>query len=122
VLLESYQHAIEVEQLSRYLKTLENCLAQAGTGDLVNVMCSQSRFVDIQEDLDQASKALYQERLASHGIFSGLTIGPVDRAVVSSKPVIFDRNQMVLGGSLIGFFLGAWLVQVGIPARWLRRD
>jgi uncharacterized protein involved in exopolysaccharide biosynthesis len=121
-LLESYRHAIAAEHLLRYLRSLENCLAQAGASEQVNVACSQPRLGEIQEEILQAGEALYQERLASNGLFSGLTIGPANGASVSGQAVLYDRNQMVLMGGLIGLVLGAVLVQLNIPARWLKRD
>lgn len=122
VLLESYQHALEAERLIRYLRSLQDCLAQTGDSQQVNVPCGPGSLSEIQEEIRAAGEAYNRERLAAKGIFYGLTIGPTDRAVLSPEPVIYDRNQMVLAGSLIGLLLGAGLVQFGIPARWLKRD
>lgn len=119
-LLESYRHAVQADHINRYMLSLENCLSQTASSESTSGLCSQSSFAEIQSALRDAGKSLAEERLASHGLFAGLAIGPADQAQVSSKPVIYDRNQVVFAGSLIGFLLGVWLLQLGIPARWVK--
>lgn len=121
-LLESYQHAVEADHINRYMLSLENCLSQTASSEATGGQCSQANYPEIQAALRAAGKTLAEERLASHGLFSGLTIGPADQAQVSSKPVIYDRNQVVFAGGLLGFLSGAWLLQLGIPARWFKRS
>jgi hypothetical protein len=116
-LVESYQHALQADRLNRYLQSLESCLAKAAASEPANGQCSSARFSEIEKDMQTAGKAFYQERIASRGLFSGLTIGPVDQAAAADGPVLYGRNQMVLAGCFIGFLLGILLVQTGIPAR-----
>jgi hypothetical protein len=118
-LLEGYQHAIQADHLNRYLASLESCLAEMASSEPAAGQCSSSRFLQIQAELQEAGKALYQERLASRGLFAGVLIGPVDRASGMARLVIYNRNQVVLSCCLIGFLLGIVLVQVGVPERWL---
>jgi uncharacterized protein involved in exopolysaccharide biosynthesis len=118
-LIEGYQHALQADHINRYLLSLENCLAETAASEPSSAQCSRARFAQIQEDIRQAGKVLSQERLASRGLFSGVMIGPVDQASLPEKPVIYQRNQVILAGCLIGFLLGAGFVQLGIPARWL---
>jgi hypothetical protein len=118
-LVEGYQHALQADHINRYLLSLENCLAETAASEPSSAQCSRARFAQIQEDIRQAGKVLYQERLASRGLFSGVMIGPVDQASQPERPVIFQRNQVILAGCLIGFLLGAGFVQLNIPARWL---
>lgn len=122
VLRESYQHALEAERLNRYLRSLEDCLAQTGASQQVNVPCSSDSLGEVQEEIHRAGALYDQARLDSQGIFYGLTIGSAEQADLLPDPVIYDRNQMVLAGCLIGMLVGAGLVQLGIPARWLKRD
>ncbi len=122
VLQDSYQHALAADRLNRYLLSLENCLTQSVETEPVSVPCSPARFAEIQSDMSQAGKALAEERQASHELFSGLTIGPTDGPAVNSRPVIFGRNQVVMAGALIGFLVGVWLIQLGLPARLWKRS
>jgi hypothetical protein len=122
LLLESYQHALLAEQISRYSNSLESCLEQSAVSEPSSALCSRSRFVEIQFDLQQAGEALYRERTASRGLFAGLTIGPANPAVIPEKPVIFGRNQLVLAGSMIGLLGGIALFSLGAPVRWMKRS
>jgi hypothetical protein len=118
-LLEGYQHALKADQIHRYLLSLESCLSEAAASEPTSAQCSRARFAQIQAELGEAGKALYQERLDSQGLFAGMTIGPLDLATLPDRPVLYQRNQVVLAGCLIGFLLGAVLMQLGIPACWL---
>jgi uncharacterized protein involved in exopolysaccharide biosynthesis len=117
-LLESSQHALQAASLSRYLRTLEDCLAVAAASEPSHALCSRQRFRDIQADLQQAGEALSIERKASGSLFYGLTIGPPEAAVTSEKPVRFGQNRLVLAGAVLGLLLGIGFVQSGLPARW----
>ncbi len=119
VLLEAYQHALQADRWDRYLQSLENCLAKAASSEPGSGQCSKGRFAEIQGDLQSAGSQYAQERIASLGLFSGLVIGPVDRALATPGPVIFQRSQMVLAGCFIGLLLGIGLLQLGIPGRWM---
>jgi len=116
-LLEAYQHALQADRLNRYLASLESCLAKAAASETGSGQCSKARFAEIQEDIRASGKMFAQERLASLGLFSGLTIGPIEPASTAAGPVLFNRNQMVLAGCFIGLLLGVALVQLAIPAR-----
>lgn len=121
ILLDSYEHALQADSLNRYLRSLENCLAVAAASEPSHALCSQARFSEIQADLAEAGAALYQERIASRGLFVGLTIGPADAAVIGERPVLYGQNQLVLAGGLLGMLLGVGLVELGSLARRTRR-
>lgn len=121
-LLESYQHSLQAEQISNYLQSLESCLGKSVSGEPSTALCTYSRFREIQVDLQEAGKTLVQERKAALGLFSGLTIGPASAVSISQQPVIFGRSQLVLSGSMIGLLAGFWLLNLGIPARWMKRS
>jgi hypothetical protein len=63
-----------------------------------------------------------QELIASQGLSPALRLGPASSAHVSSRPVIFNRGQLVLAGSFLGLLLGIILVSLGLPARWIKRN
>jgi hypothetical protein len=120
-LLESYQHALQAEQINTYLRSLESCLGKSVSGEPSSALCTHYRFSEIQVDLQKAGKALAQERKSALGLFSGLTIGPAGPVSISPKPVIYGRSELVLAGSMIGLLAGYWLLHLGIPARWLKK-
>lgn len=122
LLLDGYQHSLQAEQWQRVLNSLETCLGQSAGGEPTGVVCSHISMASIQAELDSAGKTYQQERAASLGLFPGLTIGPVSQAVIPQKPALYGRNQLVLAGCLIGLVAGAWLIQIGIPARWWKRS
>jgi hypothetical protein len=121
VLMDSYQHAIQAQQLGQYVQALENCLAKSSVSEPVHGFCNRYRFAEIQEDLHDAGRALYDERIASQELFSGLVLGSADKAVVSPAPVLYGRNQIILAGSLLGLILGVLLNQLNFPVRWFDR-
>jgi hypothetical protein len=121
-LLESYQHALQAQQIDRYLQSLESCLEKSVSGEPSTALCTRYRFGEIQADLQQAGLELVMERKASLGLFSGVTIGPAGPVTTTQGPVVFGRNQLVLSGSMIGFLAGLWLLHLGIPARWMKRS
>lgn len=122
LLLDSYQHALQAELINNQIKTLENCLGKSVSSEPSSPLCTRYRFVDIQGDLEKAGEALYQERKASNGLFSGLVIGPETLPVLPSEPVMRGRNQLVLAGSVIGLLMGIFLFSLGLPSRWWKRN
>lgn len=110
-LLDSHQHTVQADRLDRYLRSLEACLAKAAASEPAGGQCSSARYAEIQADLQSAGAALYQEQLGSRGLFSGVLIGPAEQAVPPNGPALYNRNQMILAGCLIGFLLGIGLVQ-----------
>jgi hypothetical protein len=121
-LMESYRHSIQAEYLNRYILTLTNCLSRSVGSEPAHGLCANYRLVEIQEDIQAAGQALFEERKASRGLFAGVTIGPAAQAVLNHRPIQFDRNQLVLFGGLIGLLLGIVLVETGLPARLGRRS
>ncbi len=122
ILLDSYEHALRADSLNRSLRSLENCLAVTAASEPSHALCSRARFSEIQADLAEAGAALYQERIASRGLFAGLTIGPADAAVVGERPVLYRQNQLVLAGGLLGMLLGIGLVESVSLARRAKRN
>jgi hypothetical protein len=121
-LLESHQHALLAEQHALTLRALENCLQQAAASEPVSALCSPARFAEIQASMQSVGQQYSQELIASQGLSPALRLGPPSSAHVSSRPVIFNRGQLVLAGSFLGLLLGIFLVSFGLPARWIKRN
>lgn len=119
---ESYLHAVQADLLNRYINTLESCLGKSVSSEPSTAICTRYRFTDIQADLRDAGEAFIRERKASLGLFTGVLLGPAQQAVLSPKPVMYGRNQLVLAGIVVGLVAGVWLLHLGIPARWMKRS
>lgn len=119
-LQESYRHAVLADEISRSIRVLEGCLGRAVQGQTSDPVCTQQRFVDLQEDLLEAGNRLAQERNASQGMFVGLIPAPSEPISAPDRPVQNDRNQFVLAGCLLGFLIGLGIVETGLPTRWRR--
>jgi hypothetical protein len=92
-LLESYQHTQAADRLGGYMQSLETCLSQSAVSETVDVLCSHYRLAEIQNDLQAAGKAYDQERVASHGPFSGLMIGPSGVVYQAGNPSCSHRTN-----------------------------
>lgn len=121
VIQESYQHALQASALERYTQSLESCLAKVAASEPAYGLCDRAHFAEIQKDLQAAGASLYEEKLASRGLFDGLTLGPVDPPVLSQRPVTYGRNQYILFGGLLGMLAGIAVIELGFPARLIKR-
>ena len=122
VLLESYQHAVMAEEIRKTVQSLEDCLEKAASTEPSGAVCAQSRFVDIQTDLREAGAQLFQERAASRGFFAGLAVGPAEPVTMSTEPVLYGRNGLILAGCLVGLLVGVVILETNIPSRLLKRN
>lgn len=118
---DGYRHALLADGYQQAMQRLERCLGEAGAVEPSTPLCSQSRFAEIQADLQAAGAALAQERAASRGIFSGLVIGAPVPAALRPGPVQSARGGLVLAGCLIGWVVGIWLAQTELIQRWGKR-
>lgn len=112
---EGYQHAIQAQLLERYIQSQANCLERLGANQPINEPCSSATFAGIQANLKAAGDALNQERMASQGLFSGLTLGPFNPPNTSPQLVTFGRGQFVFLGGLLGLILGLAAIEIGMP-------
>lgn len=120
-LVERYRHAVQADLLNRYAQTLEDCLGKSVASEPSVGLCSRYRFAELQNDLRETGQALYNERVASGGLFAGLQPGPPMPVTSLERPVQYGRGQLVLAGSMIGLVVGLVLVETGLPTRWARK-
>jgi hypothetical protein len=115
ILLQGYHHAIQAYTIERYIQSQEDCLANIGVSEPSFGICNKLHFTDIQKNLRDAGRALFEERQASRGIFTGLTLGPFNLLGASSEPVTAGRNQYVFLGGGMSLLLSIILIEWGIP-------
>jgi hypothetical protein len=118
-LSDSRSHSQNAEMLQRYLDGYVSCMQQAVTELPAQAMCSQD-FTAIQDGIRQVGARLQAEKLAGQGISPALEFTYPDKATELSQPVQYGRNQIMLAAAVIGFVLGIWSVNLGIPARLAR--
>ncbi|MEJ5200930.1 MAG: hypothetical protein WHV66_01745 [Anaerolineales bacterium] len=116
-LVDAHVHSVMAASLQRYMDALESCLEQMVVAEPVNVQCSSWRLDELQDELEKASIAVKEEKLASQGIFPGTTFALTEKAETPVKPVLYGRNQLMLTGGLVGFILAVWLIHLG----WIDR-
>jgi hypothetical protein len=120
-LVEAYGHAVRGEGLLRYLDSLESCLKQSVTVEPVMANCNPNSTESIQAELEKAGKLAQEERVASHGISTALVFSQWKSAEIPAKPAQFGKNNMILGGMIIGFLLGSIGISAGLAERLRRR-
>lgn len=118
-LQESSQHAKRSQQLDKSMLVLEQCLAQSVEVEPTSGQCGNFRFSEIQSDLATTGAAYTQEIQGSLGLSPAIILGPFNRATTPTHPVLLSLGQLVLAGAMLGLLAGVWLVQLGIPARWI---
>lgn len=112
-LVDAHVHSLMAASLQRYMDSLESCIEQMVVTEPVSGQCSSWKLKDLQTELEKASVAVKQEKLASQGIFPGTTFALTEKAEIPVKPVLYGRNQLMLGGGLIGLLLAVWLIHLG---------
>lgn len=121
-LLKSYESALKAGEYQRLLESLESCLERSVDIEPSGGQCSTDDAAKIQADMAAAGEVYAKARLGSLGLFEGLILGPVEKAIVSGQPVILARNQVVLAGCLLGLLVGTLMIQLRVPSRWMKRS
>jgi hypothetical protein len=114
---DAVEHAIVADQLERYQDSLVTCLGQSTAVEPVQAVCQGQEIDTLHQDLQDTSRKIKAEVMASQGVLSALTFALSARAQVPTKPVLFGQNNVALAGSLIGLILAIWTVSSG----WLDR-
>ncbi|MCL4562646.1 MAG: hypothetical protein M1281_18800 [Chloroflexi bacterium] len=106
----AYQHALNAQNLQRYLNSLESCLSNTAASRPVLNPCNMSSLADLQTQLQSTGTAMYNELKASRGISPALSFDLSQKASLPVQPAAYGMNSLVLAGALIGFVVGIWLV------------
>lgn len=120
-LSDSYRNAITVEGLSRYLDSLESCIAVSTAVEPVQPLCSYQNLADLQQRIEEAGQELHAAKIASRGMMPGLGFQWTEKAFVPERPILYGRGSLVLAGALIGLVAAVWLQQIRQPERILRK-
>lgn len=118
----AYASAETADGLTRYLKSLENCLTQAVTSPPSYGECSQANLAAIQKELRQTGAEANAARLAARGVNTSLMIDSPQMDLLPAQRTLVQRGQRTLAGSLLGFLVAIWLVQAPAPFRARRTN
>jgi uncharacterized protein involved in exopolysaccharide biosynthesis len=105
-ILEASQHALRTEELFNYLDSIETCLQRTTFGSEAKAPCSFPNLPIILEEIQKTGEIAYQEKEASRGLMSAISISLVEKSQLPTSPVVFNRNVLVLAGSFIGLLIG----------------
>ncbi len=114
-LKQAYEHALKAFSLQRNIDQMETCLQRSVSVEPVYGGCDLNSLQQIQVEMQKENSSLGQEMAASKGVIPALQFDLVQKATVPSRPVVYDRNQLVLAGTLIGLLLGVWAANVRFP-------
>lgn len=118
----AYASAETADGLTRYLQSLETCLAQAVTSPPSYGLCSQANLAAIQKELRQTGAEANAARLAARGVNTSLMIDVPQMDLIPAQRTLLQRGQRGLAGSFIGFLIALWLVQAPAPSWAWRRN
>jgi hypothetical protein len=119
---DALQQALKVDALNRYMHALEACLASAPAQSPSDGFCQVSRLTDVETLLKSTSIDLAtEERDASRAISPAVTYTLSQKADVPTRPVAFNRNTLVLSGSIIGLLISIWVVAGRLPEKLANR-
>ncbi len=104
-------HALQADQLQIQIAGLENCLAGT-TPHLVTIQLDCKGYSNevIQSMLLDQTAALVNEKKASLGIISIMSIGLTDLAATPETPVLYGQAGLVLAGAFLGLLVSLWVV------------
>lgn len=106
-LLEAYGHALRAWGLRSYITGLSTCtqLAQPDPTSL----CGKATLAEVQQALQTAQAELETETVASQGVTSVVSFEYTQPAEIPTQPAVFERNGLILAGTMLGFLFGAVL-------------
>lgn len=113
-LTEAHAHAVQAEMLRGQLSALEACVESRPEGE-GTALCTQPSLAALREAATATAEALQREQLASLGVHPALRFELMQEARLPERPAQYGRNTLVLAGALIGFLLGAVVVNVELP-------
>lgn len=111
---EASSHALQAEQLRRYMIGLEACLAQAGQVEPAGGICSIQSLAELQNELENTGAAYQQEKAASQGVSTMVLFGEGEPSTVPQTPALYGRAELMAAGMLFGLLLGIILTSAGV--------
>jgi hypothetical protein len=118
---QAARHVIAADILERYISSLTVCVEQIPSSWNGGDFCGLPSLSEVQRTIREAGMQLHQEMAASQGLIPGIRYWLSKEAQLSEKPVQYNRKYLLLGGGLIGFALGTWLLHLRLPERIRRR-
>ncbi len=118
---EAARHVFTADILERYLASLTSCvqsLPSAGSGTEI---CDLPSLDEVQRTIQDVGVQLREERAASRSLVPGVRYWLSQTARLTGQPVQYARKALLLGGALIGFILGLWLLHLRLPEQKFRR-
>jgi hypothetical protein len=102
-------HAFQAEGMFKYLDSIESCLQRTTIGNDAKNPCAFPNLSVILEEIQRTGEIAYQEKEASRGIMPALSINLVEKSQAPSTPALYNRNSLVLVGSVIGLISGVFI-------------
>jgi hypothetical protein len=110
-------HALAADRYYRQQISLEACLAESASAEPSAGLCGSNEFLSIQEQLAQTTQNIAKERAASRAMPGMVLVDTSLKEILPARPVLYNRNQVVAAGMLIGLVAGIWLAQAGLADR-----
>ncbi len=121
-LKQAYQQGVKAQALQRSLDALEGCLTRSVQVEPAGGICSLQSQPELQKQMAALEQPLVDAKLASRGVLPSLVLDWSERAQVAQQPTSLNQGLAVFVGALAGLVLSIWLINVGLPERFLRRS
>jgi len=105
------EHAVKANAYFTYLDSVVSCFQRAITTYQNDYLCSLNNLEYISEEIEATGEIAYQEKVASQGLMPALTAQLVEKGQIQEKPVLFNRNGLILAGSVVGL-VAAFLIHL----------
>ena len=99
-------HALLANHLAEKLSSLEKCLESTSIVMPVYEPCEGKNTEFIKGEISTISSKLQNEKLESMGIIPEMTFYISEEGQNPTSPVSYNRNFLVFGFSILGFFVG----------------
>lgn len=113
-------HAAAADNLTLTLQSLETCLERSVAVRPAYGDCNLQDTAAILAQIKQTGAEIAQEKVASRGLVSAITVDHSQQATVPARPTNYNLNLLVLSGALIGFLVSIVVTSVHWPARLAR--